>query len=73
MEPFELDFFLFLSFKSGSARGPYQLEIRVQEPSGESPQPFVTIQFEGEDDRGNDIVANMKMRFEMTGLYWFNV
>ena len=74
MEPFEHELFLFVRFKSGSARGPMSLQVKMIKPSGESPAPFMsTIIFEGEEDRGVDIVMGMKIKFDQTGLYWFLV
>ena len=39
MEPFDYQLTLFVSFKAGSTRGPMQLEIRMEKPSGTSPAP----------------------------------
>jgi hypothetical protein len=74
MEPFDYKATLLLRFKSGRARGTYPLEIQLVKPSGESTTPLrQTILFEGEEDRGMDIVANMSIRFDLTGIYWFNI
>ncbi len=74
MEPFERDLNLLIRLKSGSARGAYPLEVRLVKPSGESPPPLLqTVYFEGEEDRGIDIVANMRIKFDLTGVYWFHV
>ena len=74
MEAFEYDLNLFLRFKSGMARGSHTLEIRFIKPSGESPAPIrQTLLFEGEEDRGVDIGARMHIRFDLTGIHWFNV
>ena len=74
MEPFDYETTLLIKFKSGRARGTYPLEIQLVKPSGESPTPVrQTILFEGEDDRGIDIVTNMRIRFDQTGIYWFNI
>ena len=74
MEPFNHETKMLLKFKSGRARGPMRLQIRLERPSGESPPPSIqTVYFEGEDDRGVDIVGNMNFRFEVPGLYWLNV
>lgn len=74
MESFVMEAFLLLQFKSGSARGTYQLQVSLQKPSGESIQPVNSaINFEGEDDRGTDIVANLALSLDMTGLYWFDI
>ena len=65
---------LLLRFKSGSARGTYPLEIRLEKPSGESVMlGSQTVMFEGEDDRGTDVVVNLSLRIEFTGLYWFDI
>jgi hypothetical protein len=72
MEPFDHEINLFVRFKSGQARGPMPLQIRLTKPSGESPNPARNnILFEGEDDRGVDIVVAMHMRLDQVGLYWF--
>jgi len=74
MEPFERDMTLLIRLKSGSARGAYPLEVRLVKPSGESPRPLMqTVYFEGEEDRGLDIVANMRIKFDFTGVYWFHI
>ncbi len=74
MEPFDYDMTMLIRFKSGKARGTYPLEIQLVKPSGESPTPFKqTILLEGEEDRGLDIVTNMRIRFDQTGIYWFNI
>ena len=74
MEPFDYETTLLLKFKSGRARGTYPLEIQLIKPSGESPTPArQTILFEGEEDRGIDIVTNMRIKFTLTGIYWINI
>lgn len=74
MEPFDYQLSMLLKFKSGSARGPMELRLGLEKPSGESPAPQTqTVFFEGDDDRGVDIVANFAVQFDMPGLYWFEV
>ena len=74
MEPFDYSFILLIKLKSGAARGPMELAIRFDKPSGESPPPILNdLNFEGEDDRGIDIAAQMTIRFDQPGLYWFDV
>ena len=74
MEPFDYDATLLIKLKSGWARGPFPLHVRLVKPSGESPPPLQqTVHFEGEEDRGVDIVVNMKLKFDMTGIHWFQV
>lgn len=72
MEPFDYELTLFIRLKSGSARGAMTLQIRMLRPSGESPEPIkASVIFEGEDDRGVDVVVGMKLKFTQVGLYWF--
>jgi hypothetical protein len=72
MEPFEFDLALLIRFKSGSARGPMTLKVQILKPSGESYGPILgSVLFEGEEDRGVDVVMHMKTRYEMTGIYWY--
>lgn len=74
MEPFDHEMTLLIRLKSGKARGVYPLRVRLIKPSGESPTPIIqNILFEGEEDRGVDIVGNMRVRFDQTGVYWFHI
>ncbi|MBA7596043.1 hypothetical protein ES703_07023 [subsurface metagenome] len=74
MEPFDHELTLLIKLKSGNARGVYPIQVRLVKPSGESPTPFAqNVLFEGEEDRGVDIVMNMKVRFDQTGIYWFHI
>ena len=74
MAPFKYQMSLYVGFKSGSARGPMMLEVRMQKPSGDSPSPFTQeLNFEGDDERGVNIVGNLNIEFETPGLYWFDV
>ena len=74
MPPFPYDITLFLRFKSGWARGSTDLKIETVKPSGESSTPVQqTIFFEGEEDRGVDVVGHLRIKLEMTGIYWFHV
>jgi hypothetical protein len=70
--PYQLAFFLLL--KAGAARGSRTLEVRFVKPSGESPEPLVQqLYFEGEDDRGVVVYAQMAVEFDMPGVHWFDV
>ena len=74
MSTFGFNLFLYIRFKSGQARGPMRLQIKMVKPSGESPTPVQrNINFEGEDDRGVDIVTDLKIGFDQAGLYWFHI
>ena len=72
MEPFTMEASLLVRFKSGAARGAHQLRVLIEKPSGESSSIInQDILFEGEDDRGADIVGGLTL--DMTGLYWFDI
>jgi hypothetical protein len=74
MEAFDYDLTLLIRMTSGMARGPYTLEVRLVKPSGESPPPLMqTVHFEGEEDRGIDVVVGMRIKLDMTGVYWFQI
>lgn len=74
MQPFDWSMILFIRFKSGEARGPMTLGVKIINPLGESPVPVKqTILFEGEEDRGVDICIDLRMTFQKSGLYWFVV
>jgi hypothetical protein len=74
MEPFDHELTLFVSFKSGWARGPFELRITGVKPSGDStPLHQGMLHFEGEEDRGVELAARMMMRINQTGIHWFEV
>ena len=74
MEPFPHELSLFLMFKAGAARGPMSLEVRLEKPSGESGAPFLqTVNFEGDGDRGINVITKVNASWDMPGLYWFDV
>lgn len=74
MPPLRYPLCLYIRLKSGAARGPMPLRITLVKPSGESHAPMeFTLVFEGEEDRGVDVVGNMQIEFEMPGIYWFQV
>jgi len=74
LAPFQYSLWMFLSFKSGNARGTKDLTIRLQKPSGESPfAQTLPINFEGEDDRGANVVVQLQIEIDMVGLWWFDI
>jgi hypothetical protein len=74
MPKFNLPLNLFLQFKSGSVRGPLQLEVRMVKPSVDTKTIISrTVSFEGEDDRGTDIACLMNLTVDQSGIYWFYV
>ena len=74
MAPFDYDLSLLVRFKAGAARGSMPLQLRIEKPNGESiPTPQLNLYFEGDADRGVDVVAPIKIKIELTGLYWIDV
>jgi hypothetical protein len=63
-----------LMFKSGMFRGPAQVAITPISPSGERTQSVkIPVFFEGDDDRGANLVLPMGFPLQEPGLYWFEV
>lgn len=74
MPPVVLNFKAVISFKSGEARGSYSVKLRPQDPSGQQlPSLDTPIHFEGEGDRGQNLIIDFRFRAEMAGLYWVDV
>lgn len=74
MAPFRFPLALLISLKAGAARGSFELGIRLVKPSGEaSARTNQTVYFEGDEDRGVDVVANTVVEFEYAGIYWFEI
>lgn len=73
MPEFQAPILLFLSFKSGSAKGNYEAGVVLVNPTGEEEQR-ITIPFfcEGEE-RGNNIRVVLNLSIKRPGLYWFNI
>ena len=75
MPPFERRLNLYLSFKSGDARGTISIKVTRTLPSGltDNENAFETgVHFEG-GNRGHNLNLQLQMRFTEPGIYWFNV
>ena len=74
MEPFDYDFTFLIKLKSGWARGVFAVRLELVKPSGERLPPFTqNVLFEGDEDRGVDIVGHMRVRLDQTGIHWVHV
>lgn len=74
MPPVPLAFTALVAFKSGEARGSYTLRLRPEDPSGTQLSAMdQQVLFEGEGDRGANIVVDFNFVAEMQGLYWIDV
>lgn len=74
MEPFDYDVVLLIKFKSGWARGVHTVKIQTAKPSGElTPEIINSVLFEGEEDRGVDIIGNISIKLDQTGIYWMYI
>lgn len=64
---------LVLMLVSGRARGTHNVKLRIETPDGTiRPSWASTVLLEGED-RGANIVADLKYEFTSEGVYWFHV
>jgi len=74
MPPFNFEFVLLLKFKAGRARGVHAVKLQPVKPSGEFMPPLINnVFFEGEDDRGVDIVTPTVFSLDQSGTYWIRV
>ena len=74
LPPFDYQLALLIRLISGTTRGLYSVIVHLVAPSGESKEVVhQAVNFEGEDDRGGDIVGQMKIRIDMAGVYWFEI
>ena len=74
MAPTILPFTILVSFKSGFLRGKQMLAIKPKSPNRDDlPQMTFPVLFEGDDDRGNALIAQMNFVANQEGLYWFDV
>ena len=74
MEPFDYALKLLLKFKSGWARGVHNVKIQPAKPSGELiPELVKSVLFEGEEDRGVDIILDTIFKLDQTGIYWIYI
>lgn len=73
LPPLPLNLTLFLSFKSGSARGRNTIKLRIESPSGiKLPEQLLPILFEGED-RGANLILALNLVIDQEGVYWFDI
>ena len=74
MDPFEYDLTLVTILKAGWAQGAHAFRVALVSPLGESRNVVQqTAFFEGGEDRGVNIVGRMRIRFDLEGIYWFEV
>jgi len=74
MEPFIFEISLLVRFKAGTARGGMPFYIRIEKPNGESQaSPRQNLFFEGDADRGVDVIIPMALKLAITGLYWLDI
>ena len=74
LPPTPLRFCMVLAFKSGFMRGKGMVRIQPSNPSGTRlPAMELPILFEGDDERGAVIAAEMTFVVEDEGVYWFDV
>lgn len=73
MPPVKYEMKLIIMLVPGSALGRHEVKIERELPSGIRDKPVtVTVQMEG-GNKGANIIMDIKMKFPIEGLYWFNV
>lgn len=65
---------LFVSFRSGEARGSHDFTLVFVPPSGVSTQRQTnSVLFEGGEDRGVNVMIPLNMLVDQPGVYWFDI
>jgi hypothetical protein len=74
MPPLEWQATVFISLKPGQARGGTGFRILMESPDGFSREVAAgSFNFLGGPNNGADLLAPFKHRFEMPGVYWFDI
>ncbi|MBX3278530.1 MAG: hypothetical protein KF868_11065 [Acidobacteria bacterium] len=69
----QVNAFLYLSFKSGFAKGKYEVSISLTNPAGRDKSITAIPLFLEGDDRGAAVVVQLGLDIEEEGLYWINI
>ena len=73
LPPVPLNLSVFMSFKSGNAKGRRTVKWRTETPSGiKLPEQIFPALFEGED-RGVNLILALNLIVDQEGVYWFDV
>lgn len=73
MPPGQINITIVMALKSGFVRGRFNLIVVPTTPSGKKlSETSAGVLLEG-DDRGVNVVLNMRMFLQEEGLYWFDV
>lgn len=74
MPPTNFSIYLTVVLKAGRARGRYDLKVVPELPDGTTKAPAImSLNFEGEDDRGIQVIHQIVITLTHEGLYWFSV
>ncbi|MGB9071058.1 MAG: hypothetical protein WCC22_00170 [Terriglobales bacterium] len=74
MIPTVLNFTLLILFRAGFLRGKQTVGVRPISPDGETmPSWSFPVLFEGDNDRGCGLGAQLNLTVNKEGLYWFDV
>ena len=73
MPSFDFPLYLVVNIKAGTARGRHEITITPEKPSGETLAPHsVTVRLDGAN-RGQNITTQLRISWDMEGLWWFRV
>lgn len=73
MEPFDHSLTLVIGLKPGEARGRHNVTLNIEGPDGITrPGPTKSVTFDNED-RGVNLIMELRLQFEREGLYWFDI
>ena len=73
MPPIQRMLKLVLMFASGRAKGTHEVSVKVERPDSTVKDVWTGTVFLESEDRGANIVIDMKVEFQLEGLYWFDL
>lgn len=74
MPPQNYQIYLVIILKAGRARGRYDLTFEIELPDVTRKKPAVlSLNFEGEEDRGIQIVQRLSLTITQEGLHWIHI
>ena len=74
MPPTTWQGYLVIIMKAGKSRARLELKTVLQLPDGSTKAPVImSVNFEGEDDRGIQIIQRVAISLTAEGLYWFKL
>ncbi|MFQ5741338.1 MAG: hypothetical protein ACE5JX_20260 [Acidobacteriota bacterium] len=74
MPPITASFKLLIKLKAGKKTGKHKMVVAFEEPfKGETQSLTQTIELEGSENSGIDLVLDLNIQLKQEGVHWFNI